>query len=338
MVELPSNSCGTSRCPNEPSGAEKQRYSHNTRKDFCPNLLARNSSSQVSPSPSLAGLPRRRKSLTTLPGIPSISPTTGPESSRLSRLHLPRKKVVSLSVANFLRRPSAGIGQPFSYPSARTSGSLLRTRQKERDVVDFSLSCHETAVLPTWGTTELLQAQGFGQAFLDEALGGDHGGGSIRTRTLGGIQEYELLDLLQLFLQIFDGDRGPEGLGLAANVVQQGETQQAVKSVHADLAVGPVIQGLPVEPVAFLEAPENLLDRLLAGVGGHDLLGGPIEAVGDQQGAAQAMHHQFLEGGVIDLKHQASSAGFVQNLIVDQLGEEGGREPAVNLGLDPHWG
>src|SRR5271157_3110678 len=83
-----------------------------------------------------------------------------------------------------------------------TSGSLLRTRQKERDVVDFSLSCHETAVLPTWGTTELLQAQGFGQAFLDEALGGDHGGGSIRTRTLGGIQEYELLDLLQLFLQI----------------------------------------------------------------------------------------------------------------------------------------
>ncbi|HMD86237.1 MAG TPA: hypothetical protein VKO18_16210, partial [Terriglobia bacterium] len=46
-----------------------------------------------------------------------------------------------------------------------TSGSLLRTRQKERDVVDFSLSCHETAVLPTWGTTELLQAQGFGQAF-----------------------------------------------------------------------------------------------------------------------------------------------------------------------------
>src|SRR5271157_479031 len=219
-----------------------------------------------------------------------------------------------------------------------TSGSLLRTRQKERDVVDFSLSCHETAVLPTWGTTELLQAQGFGQAFLDEALGGDHGGGSIRTRTLGGIQEYELLDLLQLFLQIFDGDRGPEGLGLAANVVQQGETQQAVKSVHADLAVGPVIQGLPVEPVAFLEAPENLLDRLLAGVGGHDLLGGPIEAVGDQQGAAQAMHHQFLEGGVIDLKHQASSAGFVQNLIVDQLGEEGGREPAVNLGLDPHWG
>src|SRR5271157_4377915 len=69
---------------------------------------------------------------------------------------------------------------------SNSRGSLLRTRQKERDVVDFSLSCHETAVLPTWGTTELLQAQGFGQAFLDEALGGDHGGGSIRTRTLGG--------------------------------------------------------------------------------------------------------------------------------------------------------
>ena len=51
-------------------------------------------------------------------------------------------------------------------------------------------------VLPTWGTTELLQAQGFGQALLHEALGGDHGGGAIRTRALGGIQEYKLLDLL----------------------------------------------------------------------------------------------------------------------------------------------
>jgi len=61
----------------------------------------------------------------------------------------------------------------------RTSGSLLPTRQNERDVVEFSQSCPERVVLPTWGTAELLQAQGFGQPFLDEALGGDHGGGSI---------------------------------------------------------------------------------------------------------------------------------------------------------------
>ena len=63
-------------------------------------------------------------------------------------------------------------------------------------MVEFSWSYHERFVLPTWGTTELLQAQGIGQAFLHEALGGDHGGGAIRTRALGGIQEYELLDLL----------------------------------------------------------------------------------------------------------------------------------------------
>ena len=76
-----------------------------------------------------------------------------------------------------------------------SSGSLLRTRQKEWDVVEFSWSCHERVVLPTWGRTEMLQAQGFGQAFLDEALGGEDGGGAVRAGTLGGVQEHELLDL-----------------------------------------------------------------------------------------------------------------------------------------------
>ena len=75
------------------------------------------------------------------------------------------------------------------------SGSLQRIRQKEQDVVEFSWSYHEQVVLPTWGTTELLQAQGFGQAFLDEALGGEDGGGAIRAWTLGRVQEHELLDL-----------------------------------------------------------------------------------------------------------------------------------------------
>jgi hypothetical protein len=71
---------------------------------------------------------------------------------------------------------------------------------------------------------------------------------------------------------------------------------------------------LPVEPVTFLEASKNLLDRLLAGADRDDLLGGPIEA----------MDHEFLQSAVIHLKHQASSAGLVHNLIVDQLREEGG--------------
>jgi hypothetical protein len=55
-------------------------------------------------------------------------------------------------------------------------------------------------VLPTWGTTELLQAQALRQTLLNETLRGDDCGGSIGTATLGRIKEYELLNLLQLLL------------------------------------------------------------------------------------------------------------------------------------------
>ena len=37
-------------------------------------------------------------------------------------------------------------------------------------MVEFSWSGNERAVLSTWGNAELLQSQGFGQAFLNEAL------------------------------------------------------------------------------------------------------------------------------------------------------------------------
>jgi len=78
--------------------------------------------------------------------------------------------------------------------------------------------------------------------------------------------------------------------------------------VHADLAVGPVKQGLPVEPVASLR-PRKLARSLAAGVGGDDLLGGPIEAVGDEQRPAQRCISSFLESGVIDLKRKRLPPG-----------------------------
>ena len=61
------------------------------------------------------------------------------------------------------------------------------------------------------GYYRIVASPGYHPAFLHEALGGDHGGGAIRTRALGGIQEYKLMDLLQLILQLFDGNRGPAG-------------------------------------------------------------------------------------------------------------------------------
>jgi hypothetical protein len=52
------------------------------------------------------------------------------------------------------------------------------------------------------GTTELIQAQGLGEGLLCQGLLGEHCGDPIRSFfALGWIEQYELLDLLQLLEQ-----------------------------------------------------------------------------------------------------------------------------------------
>ena len=72
---------------------------------------------------------------------------------------------------------------------------------------------------------------------------------------------------------------------MAVHIVQQGQAEQAVESVHADFAIGPGVQRLPIQPVTFLEAPKNSFNLLLPSIGGHHMLGRPIEVVGDEQRA-----------------------------------------------------
>ena len=96
---------------------------------------------------------------------------------------------------------------------------------------------------------------------------------------MGRIEENELLDLPQLLEQLFHGEPRPGRLSLFVDVLQEGDTQQAIESVNADLAVGPVIHRTPPQPVPIFEAAEDLLDLLLARECSHDLFSGPIRTI-----------------------------------------------------------
>ena len=75
------------------------------------------------------------------------------------------------------------------------SGSLLRNCQSERYPLLFSWVAMSALYYPPGVLHELLQAQGIDQTFLDQALGGEHGGGAVRASAQGRVQEHELLNL-----------------------------------------------------------------------------------------------------------------------------------------------
>ncbi len=85
-------------------------------------------------------------------------------------------------------------------------------------------------------------------------------------------------------------------------MLQERDAEHAIKSVDANLAVGPVIHRSPAEPVSVFEAAKNFLDFLLPGIAEGYLLSGPIHAIGEQHGAAQAMIHEPLPGSGIEIK------------------------------------
>jgi len=61
------------------------------------------------------------------------------------------------------------------------SGSLLRNYQSARYPLLFSWVAVSIVYYPPGVLHELLQAQGIDQTFLDQALGGEHGGGAVWT-------------------------------------------------------------------------------------------------------------------------------------------------------------
>jgi hypothetical protein len=67
---------------------------------------------------------------------------------------------------------------------------------------NYGISLHEwfyfnePVVLPSWGTAKLLQAQGIGQASLDQTVRCDHRGRAVKASAQGRVQKYELLNVL----------------------------------------------------------------------------------------------------------------------------------------------
>src|SRR5215469_10241409 len=87
-------------------------------------------------------------------------------------------------------------------------------------------------------------------------------------------------------------------------MLQQRDAQHAIKSMDADLAIGPVIHRPPSQPVSVFEAAEDSLDFLLARIAHGHLLGAPIQAIGEQHGAPQSMIDEPLPGSAIECQLQ----------------------------------
>src|SRR5207302_9826538 len=80
--------------------------------------------------------------------------------------------------------------------------------------------------------------------------------------------------------------------------------EHAVKSMDANLAIGPVIHRSPSQPVSILEAAKDALDFLLAGIAHGHLFSGPVHTIGEQHSATQTMIDEPLPGSGIEIKLQ----------------------------------
>ena len=77
--------------------------------------------------------------------------------------------------------------------------------------------------------------------------------------------------------------------GVAAHQVGDGEGEDAVEDVHADFLFGPVVHRGEGDQVAVFELPEAFFDVGLGAVGGDDLGGRPVVAVGEQDSFAEVL-------------------------------------------------
>ncbi len=105
-------------------------------------------------------------------------------------------------------------------------------------------------VLPTGRFEQFVELQFGGQGNLRQGLLGSDGRDARRSLLAQWrVQQIDALDLPQFVLEPFHGQGRPDRLGLLVQVLQQRHPQQTVEGVHADLAVGPVVQRPPAQPL-----------------------------------------------------------------------------------------
>src|SRR5205807_1092278 len=101
-------------------------------------------------------------------------------------------------------------------------------------------------------------------------------------------------------------------------MLQERNAEHAIESVDANLAIRPVIHWPPAQPVSIFGAAKD--PRFLAGRNSRGRLARQsIHAIGEEDGASEAMIHEPLPGSSIEIKLQAPLPITGFDLITDQL-------------------
>ena len=178
----------------------------------------------------------------------------------------------------------------------------------------------DSGVLPTLGTTELLQSKRFGESLLSKGLLGQDGGHTIGSLVPERrVEEDELLNLAEFLQELLYAQPRPHILGLAMQVLEQRDSEHTVEGVNPDLAVGPVMHRPPAQPFAVFETAKHALDLLLAGIPCHHLFGSPVQTVGEQHGAAETLRPQLLQSRMVHLETQMPSILPLLQLVVEDF-------------------
>ena len=141
------------------------------------------------------------------------------------------------------------------------------------------------------------------------------------------VEQDGFADAGQFVEQFADGQVQAGVVGLAAHEVGDGEGEDAVEDVDADLLVGPVVHRAENDTTwGSLSLPEAGFDLGLGAVGGHDVGDGPGVAVGEQDPFAEQAFFQRLRGRWCRWRGQAQVGGVV-------AGEGGGDDVADPAGF-----
>ena len=158
------------------------------------------------------------------------------------------------------------------------------------------------------------------QVLLGGVAVGEHAPG-LGPAAGGGVDHDCFLDPGEGVQELADGHAEPGLGGLAAHEVGDGQGKHAVEGVHADLLVGPVEHRAEGDDAGVLELAEAGFGVGLGAVGGDDLGGGPVVAVGEQDPLAEVLGFQGLAGLLVGVPGQAEASR-------PAAGERGLQDPA----------